>query len=1158
MRLTELQMTGFKSFKNSTTISFNQGITGVVGPNGCGKSNIVDAILWATGDSMASQLRGQKMDDIIFSGTQSSSPAPYAEVSLFLNKDEGEWPEKFQAVDELIIKRKVKRGGDSQYFINDQICLQRDIQEILMDTGALGFSIIKQETVTQMVSYKPDQMRALIEQAAGVAKYKNKKRLAENKLKTTCQNIQRLEDIAQEQTKQLKRLGKQAKQAQTYKDLKEKITDVELHLLKSKYEEIQNKIQEDEMSIQKCIQEEKGLRDQQKSIQKQYQKNQTDSEKIYSQLSRERNNLKTTLEELTEYEVQVKKLEAIMKSNAERSNQWKLSLSEFEDSQKSKLADIENLKKQMEKFGTQITTHTKEVENKQVQLENIQLQYDLLEKNQEDLSVQSDQALREEARLEEVTKNYEKNERQYKNIVQDLESQLKNKESRMQTLKAQCKKLNDQVEKDKVMHLNLKEELRSVKENLSSLKNSIKEEESKKTQQRLMEKESQYKSLSLLKEKTENSMKGYQWVKKEKSFKYLLEVLDVEQGYEKAVSAVLDSALYGFLVQDASLASKLVQQLKSNDIGRALFLLNRDHAPSFKKPQTRACLKDKVKVKGDFNFNFLFENIFVADSVDQMIKESQKYPEITFVTPEGDTLKHGCLLHGGTSSEDSDLIIQDKEIQKLEDEVEQLKLQFQSLENEVHQKTKELEKLEKYLGQLDKKYNEDNKNIYATSKEYDVLKRELSFLEREHQSLYQKLQKQKENRSPYGSPEDLQQQYKKAQIQKDDLQKKYEEARQQRNQCLSKKNQIKLSLDTKQVALMHLQKDLKSAQYREQLLKQSINEMNQKSLQFSEQSGQSQGSIKKNQEELENWKEKWFQKKEQYEKQVQRQDSNEEDYQEKISSYKSMEQKIASFSQDLEGILDRKHTLEIDKESNLVEKKNVEEKALENYQVSIYNVTLKELSKEDIQNLEEFKNSLSRIGQVNLLALSEYDELNQEYAGLNKQLEDLVQSKQELEQVIEEMERISSQKFKKTFKEVNQRFEQVFKSVFGGGHATFRIVDDGVEIEACPPEKKLKSLKLLSGGEKSLVAICVVFSLFLIRPAPFCVLDEVDAALDDSNIIRYNALVLEIARKSPIILITHNKHSMKNCDRLYGVTMEDKGITNLLSVEMKDYQEQQI
>ena len=1151
MRLTQLQMTGFKSFKNPTKIQFDEGITGIVGPNGCGKSNVVDSILWATGDSMASQLRGQQMDDIIFAGTKNSPQSSYAEVSIIFNKDEGEWPEKFQAVDELIIKRRVKRGGDSQYYINDQPCLQRDVRELLMDAGALGFSIIKQENIIQMVAYKPDQVRALIEQAAGVSKFKHKKRLAENKLKITCQNMQRLEDITQEQSKQLKKLERQAQQAQTYKTLKEQITEIELSSLKEKHEELQNKIQENESDIQKCIEQEKEHRSKLESLQKQYHEGQTASEDLYSKISEERNDLKKELEKLTECEVQVKKLEALITSDTERSQQWKLSVSEFEESQKSKLGDLESSKRQTEKYSQQITTRTQEIESKKAQLEKLQLQYDLTQKNKEDVQSQLDASLREEARLEEAIKSYEQNEDQYKQMIQDLESQISNRESRIQSIRAQCKQLDAQGEKDKKMHLNLEEEIRSIKENISNLGVKQKREEYKKIQVDLIEKESQYKSLLLLKEKTESQMKGYQWVKKEKSLKHLLEVLNVDAGYEKAVTAALDSVMYSFITKDTS-ASDILKKLKKDKLGQASFILSRETSSKPTANCKGTCLKEKVKFQKDLKLDFLFDQVYVLESLDQMIKESQKYPEITFVTTEGDVLKHGRLLYGGSGSKESDILIQDKEIHSLEEQIKQLKIQFKSLEGDISEKVNQLKKLESYLDQVSSKYNEDSKSIYANTKEHEILKKELSFLEKEHQNLHEKLQKQKEQGNIYLSPKELQEKYNKAKMKKDQMSSKYQEARTQRDQCLDKKNQQKLSLDEAQMSLVHLQKDLKSSRYQEQLLRQSIDEMNKKSLKFSEQVGKNQ--VQKYQEELKKWKEKWSQQKEVYTQKMQEQESSEGEYQGLISSYKNAEQHISSLNQNIESVLEKKHSLEIDRESSVVEKKNIEEKALENYQISIDQA---QSNKGDAKNLEQLKAQLSRIGQVNLLALSEYDELDKEYQVLFQQLEDLRRSKEELEQVIEEMDRISHQKFSKTFKEVNQRFNQVFKSVFGGGHAAFRMVENGVEIEACPPEKRLKSLKLLSGGEKSLVALSVVVSLFLIRAAPFCVLDEVDAALDDSNIVRYNALVSEIARKSQVIMITHNKHSMKKCDRLYGVTMEEKGVTNLLSVEMKNYQSQQ-
>ena len=278
-------------------------------------------------------------------------------------------------------------------------------------------------------------------------------------------------------------------------------------------------------------------------------------------------------------------------------------------------------------------------------------------------------------------------------------------------------------------------------------------------------------------------------------------------------------------------------------------------------------------------------------------------------------------------------------------------------------------------------------------------------------------------------------------------------------------------------------------------------------------------------------------------------------YQAQVSYYKDLENQVSELNQSLNQTSEQKHLLEVEKEAFVVEKKNLEEKTLENYQTPLHGIQEGMSAPKEIKSLGLMKDQLSKIGQVNLLAFSEYEELNKEQEDLQKQFNDLEVSKRELEQAIEEMDRISTKKFKKAYEEVNVRLAQVFKAVFEGGEASLSLVENGgVEILACPPGKKLKSLKLLSGGEKSLTALCVIFSLFLVRPSPFCVLDEVDAALDDSNVLRFNTLAVEIAQRCQVIVITHNKHSMKACHRLYGVTMEEKGITNLLSVEMKDYE----
>ena len=897
MKLSQIQMTGFKSFRNETTIRFGDGITGVVGPNGCGKSNIVDAILWVTGEGLASQLRGSQMEDVIFAGTSAFSPSSFAEVNLTFEKDEGEWPEHFQS-SELIISRRLNRGGDSKYFINGEHCLLRDIQEIIMDTGAMGFSVVEQDTIAQITTSKPEQLKALIEQAAGTAKFKNKKRLAQNKLKDTCQNMLRLEDVLREHTKQLKRLEKQAQQTHVYKELKEKITHVELYVLKTRYNEVVQKLKSHTDVLKELsVQEGKSQKDLE-SLQTQSRDVRSQSEKKYSHLRKERETLRKQLEEVSQHEVKVEKLKSLIESDAENLSEWQVRIVECQSAIKHKSQEIEKIKIQADTYKNKISSFQLDLEKKTAQLEQKKLQYSLIQKSQKEGQSERDAHLKKELKEEEVLKN-------------------------------------------------LKKEMKTAIQNIKNL------------QQEFQEKEIVYSEL-------ENIVSNFQ--KKIKSDKMLCAELEEE------VCSLSDNI------------NKLVQ------------------------------------------------------------KERQTYSK-KIITQETEQEKINFLI---AQSEDR--------YSKFKEESSALQLS----------NTREEEKYNKFLESREK---------------------------------------------------------------------------------------LKAGIDHAQLSSVSLQKDLKTCYYQVELLNKSIDELSKQVVNLSERSSQNKERIDVNQKALHQAESFLTAGRKIYEEQVKAGEVYEKDYQDQVSYYKDLEDQISELSQKLHQISEQKHLSEVEKEALIVEKRNLEEKTLENYQTPLHGIQESGSAPKEVKSLGLMKDQLSKIGQVNLLALSEYEELNKEHQDLQRQFSDLEVSKKELEQAIEEMDRISTKKFKKAYDEVNVRLTQVFKAVFGGGEASLSLVEnEGVEILACPPGKKLKSLKLLSGGEKSLTALCVVFSLFLVRPAPFCVLDEVDAALDDSNVLRFNTLAVEMAERCQVILITHNKHSMKACHRLYGVTMEEKGITNLLSVEMKDYE----
>ena len=1179
MKIAKLEISGFKSFNRPVSICFDQGITGIVGPNGCGKSNIIDAVLWVTGSAMASQLRGDQMEDIIFAGTEQRPPASFAEVSLTLEKTEnGEWPEDFQSLSELVISRKLKRGGESQYSLNGSACFLRNIQQLLNDIGAMGFSIIEQDNISNMVSYKPEYKRELIDQAAGTLQFRHKKRLAQNKLKNTCQNILRVEDVLSEQKKQLKRLEKQAHQAQMYKELKEKLSLKETYLLKKKYFEIGRKIHNQKQSIQNILTKEEESQKSLQSLKTQCQKAQENFEGAYSQLESQREGLLKEQKELNQCEMEVQRLKISIDSESGYIHQLEGEISEFKKYQVKKEKEINALQNQIQKDQQQLSSLEKDLSGRQGFLESAQLKLNLIEKEKTEQAVIIEKTTREEVKTQEALNNLEKDQIRMQKMIQENQEEIKKKSNRQTLLKKSCIQLKTRLDNFNQLHLDLKEEIRSQRENILRLE-SLKTEKDKELENisiSLIQKESKKKSLQSLKEQIGFSVSGYEWVKKEKSLTTLQTALDIESGFETAVRSVLAQRIHSFIVENDQSVLNILDNIHEKSLS-CVYMLSYsrntqlpvlEKLSSLKKEKgVMGFLRNHVQIKPSLKnrpgfsetlLDFLFYNVVLVDSLKDKSLLFKKYPMAVFVSQKEGFVYSQCSFSGGHS--DFQTLDFFKENSDLENQMKLIAQDKKVLEKDIAQQAQNLKKMRLGLDQLNHKYSSHCQSIEGYKKELEFLQKELNMLEEDSQSAYKKFKNDELEWEGFTKTLNC----KRTVYQ--EIQKKLEGAKQKLRQidqnlqkALENRNKAKEAVGVVQFQQLSLKKDTAHRQSRVQMMKQSIEEMSQKEKEFLRKTDHNQSTVQKNEGALVQKQTELEQKKENFMKQQAGQKSLEDSYQEQLSYYKSLEKQIADLSQSESCISEEKHRLEVKLEACLVERKNLEEKAFDLYQLELK--SLKEskieddhLSQEEVSQLKE---QLSRIGQVNLLALSEYEELSQENQNLRKQYEDLIQSKQDLEKVIDEMDQISEKRFKKTFEEVNMRLGQVFTSVFNGGKAQLALVDmpnglKGVEILACPPGKKLKSLKLLSGGEKSLTALSMLLALFLVRPAPFCILDEVDAALDDQNVTRFNSLLLEIARKCQVILVTHNKYSMKECHRLYGVTMEEKGVTQLLSVNMQE------
>lgn len=1203
MKLTQIKANGFKSFRESTTIQFSDGMTGIVGPNGCGKSNIVDAISWVLGTTAASQVRGEQMEDMIFAGTTKHSPSSFAEVSITFEKDDDDvWPTGFERLSQLEFKRRLERGGDGQYFINSEPCLLRNIQEMLQEIGTSNWSIIKQDTISNLISSKPEQLRDVIEQVAGTMVFKNKKRLAENKLKLTLQNIEKIVAILNEQKKHLKKLEKQASQAQVYKELKDQIRDIELTLLKKNYISIIQSVEESTGKIKQALKEEEIYRKELEQCNEDYRETKNDSDQIYRNLDVKRVQLREFSNKVNQKEIQLGRLKAMIDSGSDGNLHLSTNVSEFKDFQQRKTQEVQELQDHIKKDQSVALSIQDNLDRKKDDLDKLQLQTSLLQKKSlEDNESKSD-LVKQSFQMEESVKSsgYRKNRAQ--DQLKDLNNEFKEKEKQSIEFSKQYKKLSQELEKEEAVYLNLQEEIRCLKENSSELFSLIttKKEQIESATIQQVEMNSKIKSLLFLKDQDQSSKKRDEWLKNNTPLQTLFDVIKVESSYEVAAESFLHHHLQSFLTKDSKEICQILDTMKQSSFDKTYFLFHQSKVSdiSLIKSQLNSVQKEKgfldlLQNKITYSIptttnssnpseiskmsssdiqecaKSILRSCVLVDSIQTMSKLYSKYPNLSFVTLEGHLLEDGRGTFGGQElGKESNPFIREKEINTLKSGLEEVSHQMSTLSTEVTGNKSKKEKIDQELERLQGLGDENHQQLTAKKQEQALVKDKINYLNTDINEYSQKKQVlnnelEQLDHSTSASTVNVE----KVREQIISMESVCTSADKQLQECIQKKDSIKENTESLMLALMSIKKDISHKEDQIRILTASINEMAKKENEFYQKSTKSKESLEAYAVELSQIQSELQPMKDKYQKQLQEQEEHEKLYEKKIKEHEDLGQKLAELNSKIESLSESKHQWQVAHETLEVERKNLEEKTMEAYQMELTaNLTVQKAfyteEEESVFNnktLQQFKDKLGQIGQVNLIALEEFEELNSEYQTLEAQYNDLDQSRNNLQKVIDEMDQISAEKFNAVFKQVNEKFSQVFSSVFDGGTASLVLVDTkddssnkGVEIMACPPSKRLKSLKLLSGGEKSLTALSLVFSIFLVRLSPFIILDEVDAALDDSNVFRFNSLVKSMAEKCQIIMITHNKFSMKECDRLYGVTMQEKGVTQLVTVDLSE------
>lgn len=1194
MRIKKLEIVGFKSFKDRTVIHFDAGITGIVGPNGCGKSNIVDALVWVMGEMSAKHLRGSSMEDVIFAGAEGYAPMGMCEVSLTLENDGGPFPVQYLKHSEIMVTRRLHRSGDSEYFINKESARLKDIQEIFMDTGAgaKGFSIIQQNAIGQMITAKPEDRRMLIEEAAGITKFKVRKRESQRKLVSTEQNLVRLHDIVNELKRQIDSLQRQAQRAERYRNLKREIEDLDLWLSSKQYLELK---EVSEKASQEYVQAEAAEIESQSSLSGQ----EGEVETLRAQLAEcetqvaDRQTQAMVLRDLvqkSENEIQELRFEI---EQARRNKEMTGSLVHENQTRKQVLeADLERVRESLGRIREEAQALRAEFEAKKEIYEGSsariqEIDSELTAARREFLTVtQGESSIGARVTsLAETISGIEEREAEARQILEEL------LEKRLE-FEGRRKKVWNELERERQEHLDLARDVETFEVNKATLTQQISERRAEVEQFKDSLNEVTSRLYGL--ENLANNFEGFEagvksvmfWQRQKldqvpesqraeaQNFHPVAEVVEVPAQFELAMEAALGPRLQMLLSDKPDSAFEAVNFLKEKKSGRSSFVSGglqvvEIEAPQINPSQVRAILKDVVKVPERFQpvVSRLLENVAVVDDLQKAFELRQVFPHWSFVTVEGDLLSADGVITGGTAeSADSGML-------KRRREIKELSLQKDEWAGKLALAQASLKKMEESLKTLVSDLEAAQKR--NTEKEIMLagLKKDLDQAERELNNANQAISRQeKDVHSLQAQVESRQNELAELEERRIELSERKLELETQIESLQTELLTARNGIDDLQTEVTKLQvlsatktSEFEGLERQDQMLSRSFADVQAVLSRMSEESEKSTESMSTNQVLLE-------ERKVQLEDLIRRTEEAQNEVSEMRNEYEVVQARVRELEKTLSGHMSRRHQLQatmnearLQMEQAKMKESYLADQVRERYIIELSEVAERYRDREgDLKaaeaQLKDLRDKISRIGDVNLSAIEEYDEVAKRYEFLSKQQQDLVDAKEQLKKVIDRINRICAKRFKETFEQVNERFTKVFPVLFGGGEAQLILSEDpekgemGIDIIAKPPGKKLQNVSLLSGGEKALTAVSLIFSIFLVKPSPYCLLDEVDAPLDDANVFRYNDLVKEMAKRSQIIVVTHNKYTMEVASKLYGVTMEEKGVSKMVSVNLGDAQ----
>lgn len=1176
MYLKKLELYGFKSFADKVSLNFEKGITAIVGPNGSGKSNISDAIRLVLGEQSIKSLRGSKLEDVIFAGSETRKPLGFCEINLTLDNSDGLLPFDYN---EVVITRKIFRSGESEFFINKTPCRLKDVHELFLDTGIgkEGYSVIGQGKIDEILSAKPEERRLILEEAIGISKYRYKKEEAERKLVSAEENLIRLNDIVVELEKQLETLKAQKEKAEKYLFLKEQKKEADISLYAQLAKRAIKRYDEFRMQYDALV---KKLEE--KTREKQ------EEEKKFLFLEGEVGKLKRRIEEekdryhnlLREIEIVSGQKELLVERVKNLEENIKYYSEELEKLEKKKLLLKEELKKsgdrifrlQEEKNGLQ--SKLKEMEEKQKNLHR------LYREREEEIEKAKADIIEILNQMAEATSKISLN----KSLKEESESKRENLISTKKALEQKLKALLLDKKESEGKLTELQKGLFKLEKAKEDLEEKLKRlEEAFKLKERLLkelgEELEKKKSRLFILEDMERNYEGYSDTVK-KLFKVadkrgivgvVGELIEVEESYRQAIEVALGSNIQNVVVENSQKAAELIEILKKHNLGRLTFLPL--DLVKGKKLEGEAALTEEgvmgiasslVKYAPSLErvFNFLLGRTLVVDTIETAIHLARKYDQaFRIVTLDGELINIGGAITGGSlKSTNTSILSRRNEIKRLRKDIEELLDSERDIKAEVEVVASEKESVKSELKKLEEQIYINERELEATKQGKDFVEKEIQNLEEKMQDISVEIKELDEIISIYRKEiEEESLKLKALEVEKDKLEELVKGFSGQNS-----KNRDELSIFEKQLTELKieiakvgekLQNEVNNLKEKEREFKEVLKAIKEKEVQIESM----KRSIEKLQIEMEESEKALKSLTVEVEKSREYLSSLEEKLFEEEKGAQKGREKFLALQEEYTSLKEKVHHVEMNMQKFQMEIDNIKQRLWEEYNLALEEI-IKEEKEEEITNLrievERLNEEIKNLGNVNLDSIEEFRQVKERYDFLKNQMEDIIRARESLLSVIEEASKIIKIRFQDGFEVLRAQFKETFKKLFGGGNAELVLTDEknllttGIEIKAQPPGKKLQNLSLLSGGEKALVAISLLFAMLTMKPTPFCVLDEIDAALDDANVDRFAKALKELSKDTQFIVVTHRRGTMMAADAIYGVTMQEKGVSKLLSIKL--------